>query len=876
MKKRKLTAWVVPTTHWDRAWWLPFEVFRARLIDLVDGVLDIMKKDPAYKAFTIDGQSVVLDDYAAIRPERSEDIRREIKAGRLAAGPWYVLPDMYLASGEALIRNLMFGIDTARRFGGAMMAGHVPDPFGFPSMLPAILNGFGLRSLIFSRGCVPEIGRKGIVFRWRGPDGSEVLATRQVPHYGNLRRWGIAHGLPMDSAPDVDAAMSQASGVIRTMKREHLNADVVLLSNGFDHEPAQPSVTSLIAEANRRFGDVVFRQGTYEDYVRDLRKRGGDFPVYSGELHAGWKMDILWSVYSARMWIKQENFACQRTLEQIVEPLYGYLGAEGVRRPAPLIRYAWKELLKNHCHDDICGCSVDAVHEDNRLRFRHVRELSSELINVALNRLSEMIGPDVSRDCAVRILAFNPAPRRRGVEMKADIPEGIPPGKYSAMRLRRADGPVVPMSVKNGEITFYDSKMPPAGYAVYLLEKGRGAEPPSELKASGRVIENSMLRVKIAPCGTVELTDKKTGRQYRGLNTLENTEDVGDEYDYSPLKSNSRTVYSSRSRGRVYGAGVAPGHAEVRAAFSFVIPRSVNREGTARSSRTVSVPVEVTVRLKAGERRVEFTTRVRNRALDHRLRALFPTGLRSRTVRASSHFDIVERPADLTKGTLTHSQSAPGTHHMDEFVAVGSGKRGVLLVSKGLPEYEAVKDKRGVTLALTLLRCVEWLSRGDLVTRRTYCGPHFRTPGAQCPGQYTFEYAFQPCDGDPVGPGAVRSALDYTVPAACAAVPIVSEAENTRHGKRIPPVRSWLKVHCRSAALSAVKPAESGRGLVVRLWHMGKRKTTARLEFCREIESARFARLDETLLDEAAHDGCFLSIPLSRREIATVVVKFSR
>ena len=103
----KKVYWV-PHTHWDREWYRSFQAFRARLVDSIDAVLDKLPAEPEFK-FLLDGQTVVLEDYFEIRPERESEVRRAVAEGRLAIGPWYVQPDSLLPCGEAHIRNLLLG-----------------------------------------------------------------------------------------------------------------------------------------------------------------------------------------------------------------------------------------------------------------------------------------------------------------------------------------------------------------------------------------------------------------------------------------------------------------------------------------------------------------------------------------------------------------------------------------------------------------------------------------------------------------------------------------------------------------------------------------------------------------------------------------------
>jgi alpha-mannosidase len=159
---------VVPHTHWDREWYLPFEQFRLRLGAVVDGVLDTLESDPSFTSFTLDGQAIVLEDYAEVRPENEGRLRGLLAAGRLEVGPSYVLPDEILVGGESLVRNLLLGRRVCRRFGvEPSSAAYMPDSFGHPAQLPQILAGFGLHTFLFSRGMGDHIHCKLYLPDWQ-------------------------------------------------------------------------------------------------------------------------------------------------------------------------------------------------------------------------------------------------------------------------------------------------------------------------------------------------------------------------------------------------------------------------------------------------------------------------------------------------------------------------------------------------------------------------------------------------------------------------------------------------------------------------------------------------------------------------------------
>ena len=143
------TVVVVSHTHWDREWYHPLGPMRQRLVRLIDELLD----DPDGLPFLLDGQAIVLDDYVAVRPERAATLTEALRHGQLEAGPWYVLADMLMPGGEALVRNLLEGSRTVRAAGGTPPGVlYSPDAFGHSAAGPVLAEGFGLGVAIVWRG----------------------------------------------------------------------------------------------------------------------------------------------------------------------------------------------------------------------------------------------------------------------------------------------------------------------------------------------------------------------------------------------------------------------------------------------------------------------------------------------------------------------------------------------------------------------------------------------------------------------------------------------------------------------------------------------------------------------------------------------------
>ena len=166
----------IPNTHWDREWLYNFQETRMFLIEFMDKLLDIFEKHPEYKTYLLDSQTIPIDDYLEIRPEKEDEIRDRVQQNRLYIGPWYTLPEEHLVNGESLVRNLLIGHRVAKKFGAVMKIGYSPFSYGQASQMPQIYNGFGINTILFYHGITPEESRSEFIFE--GPDGSQLFASR--------------------------------------------------------------------------------------------------------------------------------------------------------------------------------------------------------------------------------------------------------------------------------------------------------------------------------------------------------------------------------------------------------------------------------------------------------------------------------------------------------------------------------------------------------------------------------------------------------------------------------------------------------------------------------------------------------------------------
>jgi alpha-mannosidase len=275
------------------------------------------------------------------------------------------------------------------------------------------------------------------------------------------------------------------------------------------------------------------------------------------------------------------------------------------------------------------------------------------------------------------------------------------------------------------------------------------------------------------------------------------------------------------------------------------------------------VPCEILTRvsLYPDVGRIDIETEIDNRARDHRLRVHFPTGVRTDRSYAEQHFGVVERPVAVPDDDGTWFETPVGTYPAKTFVDISDGERDLMLATRGLPEYEALEEEDGtITIALTLLRCVEWLSRADLNTRKQHAGPGMHTPGAQMQGRWKFQYSLIPHEGG--WEAAFQHAHNFARP---------MRAIRTSRGRgELPPEASLIEIEPATVILSALKVAEDDGSTIVRVYNIANEPVEARIRL--RLPYAEVERVDlneENRVQWGAHKHV-IPVKLKPNEIATL------
>ena len=358
-------------THWDREWYREFEEFRVRLIEVFDDVLQKLKTGEL-DYFYFDGQTAALEDYLEIHPEKQNEIKKLIAEKKLSTGPYYCSTDSLLIERESLIRNLQYGINYSKKTGCSDFIAYHADTFGHSKDMPAIINYFNIDYGIFWRGC--------------GDNPSEFI-------FNGLKSTYLIEGYFHDELSQELDYKKKAAGLKRTLDRiSKFSSDCILLPLGADHLAAADNIKQQINEINKYLFDYEIILSTPFEYFEKVQNNFKK--SIKTEQRSCKRNFILPGVYSSRMDLKQKNTGTQWALTEKTEPLQALMSYLGKSRNFQKeIDNAYKTLMQNHAHDSIYGCSIDAVHRENSIRYDRVLQTAnavqkSVLRDIAGNELT--------------------------------------------------------------------------------------------------------------------------------------------------------------------------------------------------------------------------------------------------------------------------------------------------------------------------------------------------------------------------------------------------------------------------------------------------------------------------------------------------------
>lgn len=875
----RLTFHLILHTHWDREWYLPQAGFQPRLIAAVGAALDLLERDSTAR-FVLDGQTVLAEDALAVRPEWIPRVAAAVSAGALEVGPWYVLGDELVPSGESLIRNLLQGARDASALGDRMNVLYSPDAFGHPAILPTLAREFGIAAGVVWRGLGRPTGVDRDLYRWTGPDGAEMLV-----YHLPARGYEIGADLVGPAATLADRWRAICAQLIDRAVTSHIAVFV-----GADHHapPRDPAALCTAFQALEPGHEV--RISGLAEFLALAAPESHAAPASRGELR--WSYGHTWTLqgtFATRARLKRRHGAIERHLQRVTEPLAALAAWRGGDDRLGLLRHTTRALLKCQFHDTVCGCCSDDVAREQETRLTSIVATNREMARMALY---ELVGhdPDAARDHPERVtptlLLWNPMPQSRGGIVTADVTcfrrdvmVGPPSGRvartgpgFQPFALTTNDGIAIPvqvLSVVRGTERLEAARhypdldevdrvriafdAPPVwGFGcVGLVPAPSTAGPPaSGLDVGDGSIANRFIEVHVAADGRINLFDRRSEERYHDILQLVDELDLGDTYTpYIPVGADVTRSLRHMQR-RVLAEGPLVGALEAR----FVMTSAGHGEITGH----------LVLVLHADSPILRVRLELDNHATDHRVRLRLPIGAGTAAM-AGAAFGVEHRGPGSTHAGEFAAETPPSTAPAHRYVAVATGDRGLAVLCPGCFEYEWTSQR---DLLVTVMRAVGELSRDTLPTRPGHAGWPMPTPDAQEPGLHVMELAVVPVDGPSLEDPAALERLweeTFVAPQATFVRDFVGDLAGLRS--------IGIELEGRGLVCSALKPAEAGDGFVLRCYNTEPVPVPGRWIFRSPIGQVMLARADETIVAAIdSPDRHVVTFTAPARGIVTVLV----
>ncbi|AOL34275.1 mannosylglycerate hydrolase [Geobacillus sp. G4] len=865
---------IVPHVHWDREWYFSAEESRILLVNDMEEILEMLETNSDYPHFVLDGQTVVLEDYLAVKPEQKERIRRLVQEGKLIIGPWYTQTDEMVVGGESIVRNLLYGLKDSREFGEPMKIGYLPDSFGQSAQLPQILNGFGIKRAIFWRGVSERHGTDKTEFYWASDDGSKVLV--QLFPLG----YAIGKYLPTDEAKLKERMDKYFSVLDRGATTDH-----ILIPNGHDQMPIQKNIFEVMDQLKTLYPERSFFLSRYEHVFEELEK-AENLPVLRGEFLDGKYMRVHRSIYSTRMDIKAANARIENKVTNVLEPLAAMASTLGFPYEHRLMELIWREMLKNHAHDSIGCCCSDTVHRDILGRFALAEERTDRLISFYMRKIADAMPSDRSVD---KLVVYNTLPYERNEPIEAEITT-----KWKAFRLVDECGEPVEFEVVDEttvdpglidrQIVHYGNydpfirctihfrdRIPAMGYKAYLVQEAEQMNKQAPTPVDQ--MDTPFYTITVNENGTINVYDKQLKRTFREVLLLEDVGDDGDEYDFSPLPGDEpifnkevKATYSLRQNDYFAYADIA---------YRLPLPADLDSRKAKRRDSFMDVSIHLTVPMT--EPRIDVRVRINNAAKDHRVRMHVPTGIASSHSVADNQFGVIRRPVVDPAIDVWEQEGwderPDAIYPMLTYVGLSNETGGVAVLTNSTREYEIVGKQRD-TIAVTLLRSVGYLGKEELVRRPGRpSGIKIATPDSQMLGVSELHFALTTHRGTTEEANVAKRAKQFLTPLYTYNKLPYDAMKMNPVSFSVPYEYSLFSQLGGEAVLSTVKQSEDGRGIILRFYNSTPTITTAAFQWNKPFSGVFRANLNEEPLDSLAADECgTFAVEVKPNEVQTVLV----
>lgn len=890
MKSEKLKIYYLAATHWDREWYQTFQGFRYRLVNTMNEIMEGLENDPEFKVFYFDGQTVILEDFLEIEPDKKERLARLVKDKRVVIGPWYVMPDEFLLSGESLVRNLMLGHRIAREWGAEPWKyGYICDMFGHIAQMPQILNGFGIRYALLGRGTNEHTTLAHFV--WKSPDGSECITFKLQDNGG--------YGSFFSDVLNGNTIKAGVTDEFKQKLKNHIESEknrsgvpILILMDGLDHETIHTEAPLCLSVIKELYPDAEVYWLDVDNMGSELDKHKGRMPVKAGELNETAKKNVnylhlLTHTLSSRYPIKKANDECQTILEKWLEPLAAIYAFKGFPILKSYVDLAYKYLLQNHAHDSICGCAIDQVHKDMEYRFDQCKAISAQLFEEMFNfERTQYKYEDDSQTMVLQL--WNPLPfaRKEVVTVDIDFDRDYrtryqEPFGYeckNSFKILDGNGREIPYGLVNIKRNYtkrrykqfvewvdvhtvtFEAELAAMGATEYKVVSCN--EPSRYLDIMSRnehEAENEYIKLSINNNGTINIYDKISKKLYDNLLNYIDDGELGDGW-YHVNPTEDRIITSEGSDCRIEKVENGPSRTVFKVVRTLKVPERMEywQQNIRRSEIYTTLRIVSLIGISKGSNHIDVDTTITNTARDHRLRLKIPTGVKASTFFADQPFAFVERKTGIKLETQDWNECDVPEKQMSGIV----GKRdrdgtGLAFISAyGLHECSAPDDEYG-SIYVTLFRSFgkTFMTNGE--------------DGAQIIGDHNFKYRLVP----------LRPEISYASLIRlkdCLQTGIKYNTFRVSADYVLPSPTSYFELEDGNICMSILKRAEKNEKdvIIIRLYNMSDESSNTEIKCFKELIGAAEVNLNEEYLRSVPFTGNVAKIILSPWKVMTLELHF--
>lgn len=923
MPKGRKVIHVISNSHWDREWGYPFEETRLLLLKFMDELLDLLDNDPDFHSFTFDSQTLALEDYIQLRPEKRTAVEKHVKSGRLIIGPWYSLPEEYIVNGESLVRNLVVGHRVADSYGKCSKIGYTPFSYGQTSQIPQIYLGFDIDTIIFYRG----INTPHSEFILEGPDGSRLLGMR----FGCLSRFSyyfyvyrmLMYGMGNDewwydwdrgAAPfrlATDRHPRDHYYVLDDRKKQwnehliperlkqlvedesqHFTTRHIACMQGFDTSNPDPLESKIVKMCQEMLPEHEIKLSNLEEYMNAMRKEVKDPTVLTGEFRdpgaTGKWTHLFGDVISARTRLKRANAKAETDLQRWAEPWSAIGAMVGGEYIKSALDRAWIFLLKNHPHDTITGAGIDQMEKDSMYRFDQISIISEGLARRGMEAVQINIDNSdlTAKDTVLTVFNSCPFPRSEVVTCYIDLPDKMgyddfvietPDGKRQRVvqterypwgaLMRNLQDISLELVTERIKCHIEVNDIPAFGYkTLHIVRADKADYVAGTLMPESSVMENEHLRVQFNSDGTLDLTHKETKTTYRGLHYLEDTGETGHSWVHMEPHDNL-TITSHGCPVTIAVEESTPLLARVRVDYHMRVPVGL----TDNLTELDRGPVKDHTRRRDELVDLTVTSRFTLRAGQKRLDVVTSVNNQARNHRLRVMF-----PTNL-KAKTSDAEASFDVISRDITVKPGTPYYGRPNPQYPMHRFVSLSDsKKGLAILNTGIREYEALDNGErtlaITLLRAFTYRNCPIIGrwevypemdlAQCIGDHEWQYSIFPHAGDWQN-GVYEEAERFTLP--------LEAAQAGAHEGTLPKAQSFLELKGRNLQLTAFKRAEDRKSsYVVRIFNPTSRQVSGSLVCWKPLKKAWLTNMNEERRESLEPQGASIPLKVGKKKILTV------